>query len=340
MIAMSEKKLILPQGYKSPLGVIETEVAIKLIKDTFERELAEVLHLTRVSAPLFVRPSSGLNDNLNGVERPVQFDMKDLEEEVQIVQSLAKWKRLALHRYGFAPGEGLYTDMNAIRRDESLDNLHSAYVDQWDWEMIITQEQQTMEFLREVVEKIVSALWATQQNLCAQFSATKPFLTRDLTWITTQELEDMYPSLTPYERECEITREKGTVFLAQIGGKLKSGIPHDGRAPDYDNWSLNGDILIWNPLLNRVFEISSMGIRVDAQALERQLELAGCPERRELEFHRMLLEGALPLTVGGGLGQSRICMLLLQTAHIGEVQASEWPPEMTAACAEHGIRLL
>ncbi len=333
-------KLIIPKGYQSALNIMETEVAIKLVKDTFERELAEVLHLTRVSAPLFVRPSTGLNDNLNGVERPVQFDIMDITEEVQIVQSLAKWKRMALQRYGFSTGSGLYTDMNAIRRDETLDNLHSVYVDQWDWELVIDREQRTTEYLHSVVQKIISALWATQQNLCAQFPQLDNFLTREITFLSTQELEDRYPDLTPYQRECAITKECGTVFLSQIGGKLKSGIPHDGRAPDYDDWSLNGDILVWNPVLDRVFEISSMGIRVDSAALDAQLKLAGCEDRRELTFHKMLLADQLPLTIGGGVGQSRICMLLLQKAHIGEVQASEWPPEMVSYCAQNGIVLL
>lgn len=332
--------LIIPQHYRSRLDILETEVAIKLVKDTFERELAEVLRLTRVSAPLYVRPSSGLNDDLNGVERPVQFDIKAIAEEVQIVQSLAKWKRMALHRYGFGAGTGLYTDMNAIRRDEDLDNLHSAYVDQWDWEIVIEKEQRSMVFLRQLVEGIVAALWATQQNLCAQFPGVDCFLTRDITWLNTQELEDRYPELTPYERECAITKEKGTVFLSEIGGALRSGKPHDGRAPDYDDWSLNGDILVWNPVLERVFEISSMGIRVDAAALDRQLKTAGADDRREFTFHRMLLAGELPLTAGGGIGQSRICMLLLQKAHIGEVHASEWPEEMRRQCEAGGIFLL
>jgi len=337
---MDKDRLIIPAGYSSRLNILETEVAIKLVKDTFERELAEVLRLTRVSAPLFVRPSSGLNDDLNGIERPVQFDMKDLPEDVQIVQSLAKWKRMALHRYGIEPGKGLYTDMNAVRRDEDLDNLHSAYVDQWDWELVITKEQRCQDFLKGVVERIVAALWATQQNLCAQFPGVDSFLTRELTWMTSQELEDRYPALSPYERECHITRERGTVFLSQIGGVLRSGERHDGRAPDYDDWTMNGDILVWNPVLGRVFEISSMGVRVDAATLRRQLAEAGCPEREKLPFHRMLLEGRLPLTIGGGIGQSRICMLLLQKAHIGEVQASEWPQEMIDACAAGGVHLL
>lgn len=338
---MSIEKLILPQGYASYLNIIQTEQAIKLIKDTFERKLAEALNLTRVSAPLFVLPSSGLNDNLNGVERPVQFDILDMNEDVQIVQSLAKWKRLALHKYGFAKGDGLYTDMNAIRRDETLDNLHSVYVDQWDWELVIDEAERNMEYLKDLVRKIVGALTDTQAKLCAAFPQTcSSFLTEEVTFLTTQELEDMYPGLPPFERENEITKKHGTVFLMQIGGNLRSGKPHDGRSPDYDDWTLNGDILVWNPILQRVFEISSMGIRVDARALDAQLTARGCDDRRELPFHKMLLNNELPLTAGGGIGQSRICMLLLQKAHIGEVQASVWPEDMIRKCERNGIHLL
>ena len=337
---MKNNGLIIPQGYVSPLGTVDTEIAIKLVKDTFERELAKQLGLIRVSAPLFVKPASGLNDNLNGVERPVQFDILELGEDVQIVQSLAKWKRLALHRYRFKRGQGLYTDMNAIRRDETLDNLHSVYVDQWDWEMVIGPEDRTLEFLRQTVRKIMRALCETQEKIAAAYPALERVFNGDITFITTQELEDRYPNLSPLERECEITKECGAVFLMQIGAALKSGTPHDGRAPDYDDWALNGDILVWNPVLGRVFEISSMGIRVDAQALDRQLRIAGCDDRRELEFHSKLLAGELPLTIGGGVGQSRICMLLLQKAHIGEVQASVWPEEMIVDCEQNGIHLL
>lgn len=333
-------KLIVPTGYAPKLSVLETEIAIKLVKDTFERELAGALHLTRVSAPLFVHPSTGLNDNLNGVERPVEFDILHLPEGVQIVHSLAKWKRLALHRYGFGKGGGLYTDMNAIRRDEELDNLHSVYVDQWDWEKIIQPVERGEDYLRLVVSQIVGALYRTQEKVCARFPALDLFLQEDITFITTQQLEDRYPGLTPYERECEITKQHGTVFLMRIGGNLKSGRPHDGRAPDYDDWELNGDILVWNPLLERVFEISSMGIRVSPESLDRQLTIAGCDERRELPYHKMLLNGELPLTIGGGIGQSRICMLLLQKAHIGEVQCSVWPQEMMEQCESFGIHLL
>ncbi len=337
---MSSHKLIIPEGYKSNLDIIETEIAIKLIKDTFERRLADALNLTRVSAPLFVLPETGLNDNLNGVERPVQFDILDIGKDVQIVQSLAKWKRYALHKYGFANGCGLYTDMNAIRRDENLDNLHSVYVDQWDWECVIKRSDRNREFIEDVVRKIVDALVSTQDALIKEFPQIKPILRKDVTFITSQELEDKYPNLEPFDRENEITKEHGTVFLLQIGGKLKSGKPHDGRAPDYDDWTLNGDILVWNPILNRVFEISSMGIRVDAAALDQQLKLANCDDRRSFTFHKMILADELPLTIGGGLGQSRICMLLLQKAHIGEVQASVWPETMIEECEHNAIHLL
>lgn len=337
---MSSHKLIVPENYISSLDIIETEIAIKLIKDTFERKLAKALNLTRVSAPLFVFPETGLNDDLNGIERPVQFDVLDLGKNVQIIHSLAKWKRYALNKYGFGNGCGIYTDMNAIRRDEDLDNLHSVYVDQWDWERVIHKYDRNREFIEAVVKKIIGALFATQNALIAEFPQIKPVVTENITFITSQELEDKYPGLQPFERENEITKEFGTVFLLQIGGKLKGGKPHDGRAPDYDDWELNGDILVWNPVLNRVFEISSMGIRVDAEALDRQLRLAGCDSRRGLEYHRMLLNDELPLTVGGGIGQSRICMLLLNKAHIGEVQCSVWPQDMVDECEKNGIRLL
>ncbi len=334
------KRFIIPEGYQSRLDLVETQLAIKAAKDTFEKELANALNLIRVSAPLFVHPSSGLNDNLSGVERPVQFDVMDLPEDVQIVQSLAKWKRLALHRYGIAPGHGLYTDMNAIRRDETLDSLHSIYVDQWDWELVISQEDRTLDYLYLLAKKIVKALTRTQYRLCQQFPQLDEFLTEDVTFITAQELEDRYPNLLPFERECEIAKECGVVFLSQIGGTLKSGKPHDGRAPDYDDWSLNGDIIVWNPVMEQAFEISSMGIRVDEKSLAEQLKITGCEDRRELMFHKLLLEGKLPLTAGGGIGQSRICMLLLQKAHIGEVQVSEWPADMVEECANNGIIIL
>ncbi|MBC8570289.1 aspartate--ammonia ligase [Zongyangia hominis] len=337
---MSVKKLILPEIYLNKLDILETEVAIKLIKDTFERELAKALHLTRVSAPLFVRPESGLNDDLNGVERPVQFDILDLGADVQIVHSLAKWKRLALRRYGFGPGTGLYTDMNAVRRDEDLDNLHSVYVDQWDWEKVIDRDHRTFDYVKETVLDIVGALRKTQSVLSRAYPALDHLIEGDVFFITSQELADLYPQLTPHEREDRIAKEKGIVFISQIGGKLRDGKPHDGRAPDYDDWQLNGDILVWYPVLDRAVEISSMGIRVDPQSLAAQLKAADCEERSQLDFHKRLLAGELPLTMGGGIGQSRICMLLLQKAHIGEVQASIWPEDMIDECEANGIHLL
>lgn len=337
---MSLKRLVIPEGYRPILDVRQTEFAIKLIKDTFERELAKELNLYRISAPLFVRPESGLNDNLNGVERPVSFEIKDLKSSVEIVHSLAKWKRNALQEYGFHAGEGIYTDMDAIRRDEELDNLHSVYVDQWDWELCISEEQRTAEFLKEIVRKIFRALERTEDAVVKAFPGLPRFAPREVCFITAQELEDRYPALSPKEREDAITKECGAVFLMQIGGALKSGTPHDGRAPDYDDWTMNGDILVYYPLLGRAFELSSMGIRVDPAAMLRQLRLANCMERSELPFHKRLLNGELPLTAGGGIGQSRLCMLLLGKAHIGEVQASVWEEEMIKACEEAGIHLL
>lgn len=337
---MNQYQSIIPTEYKSRLSVLETEIAVKLVKDTFEHKLAENLNLTRVSAPLFVTPESGLNDDLNGVERPVEFDIKATGSTVQIVHSLAKWKRQALSRYQFSAGQGLYTDMNAIRRDEDLDHLHSVYVDQWDWEKIITREQRTKETLQETVKLIVAAIKYTQNVLVSKFSQIDSFISPNIHFITTQELEDLYPDLTPKERENAVCKEHKTVFLMQIGGALKNGQPHDGRAPDYDDWALNGDILVWYPVLNQAVEVSSMGIRVDESSLKQQLQIAGCEEREKLPFHQMLLEGKLPLTIGGGLGQSRLCMLLLQKAHVGEVQASIWPEEMIRECSEHGITLL
>lgn len=337
---MSDQNLIIPRHYTPLLDIMETELAIKLAKDTFERELAKALTLTRVSAPLFVQPESGLNDDLNGVERPVQFDIRDMGTDVQIVHSLAKWKRMALKRYGFQPGTGLYTDMNAIRRDEDLDNLHSVYVDQWDWEKVITEDTRTLDTLKETVRSILAALGKTQTALSMQFSPLSNFIPEDIFFLTTQELEDRYPELTPKQREDAVCREHKAVFLMQIGGKLKSGKPHDSRAPDYDDWQMNGDILLWYPVLDRAVEISSMGIRVDPDTLSKQLELSGCNQRRGLQFHQMLLHGELPLTMGGGIGQSRICMLLLHKAHIGEVQAAIWPEQMIDACEAQGITLL
>jgi len=322
-------------------NILETEVAIKFIKDSFERELADALNLTRVSAPLFVFPETGLNDNLSGVERPVEFDILDIHKrKVQVVQSLAKWKRLALKKYGFTIGTGLYTDMNAIRRDETLDAIHSIYVDQWDWEKVINPDERNLHTLKNAVKDIYEALKETQFKLCGRFGGMKPFLPEEITFVSTQELEDMYPDKSAKEREDAVTEKYGAVFLMQIGLPLKSGKPHDGRAPDYDDWMLNGDILVWNPVLEHAFEISSMGIRVDAKALDAQLQVSGCTERAELPFHKALLNGELPQTMGGGLGQSRICMLLLGKRHIGEVQSSIWPEEMISECEAEGIHIL
>ncbi|MGI6537088.1 MAG: aspartate--ammonia ligase [Caldicoprobacterales bacterium] len=335
------KGLTLPPGYCSPLDVKNTVIAIKLIKDYFETRLAKELKLQRVSAPLFVRPESGLNDNLSGVERPVSFDVKGIGgARVEIVQSLAKWKRMALKRYGFKAPEGLYTDMNAIRRDEDLDNLHSIYVDQWDWEKILLKEERTEETLRKVVKGIFRVFKDSEKFIIERFPVLESYLPENITFLDTQELEDMYPDLSPKEREDAITNKHKAVFLMKIGGRLKSGIPHDGRAPDYDDWELNGDILFWYPVLNRAFEVSSMGIRVDKETLKKQLYLANCPERINLEFHQALLKGELPDTIGGGIGQSRICMFLLNKAHIGEVQASVWPYDMLEACQAANIKLL
>ena len=333
-------KLFIPSGYKMPLPNYELQRAIAFIKDSFQTNLSIALNLRRVSAPLFVDGGSGLNDDLNGVERPVAFDIPDVGLNGQVVHSLAKWKRLALKRYGFHEGKGLYTDMNAIRRDEEVDNIHSIYVDQWDWEKIISREDRNVDYLKASVRAIVGAVCETAEALNVAFPSLRGKLEREVYFITTQELEDMYPDLTPSERETAICREHHTVFLMQIGKTLKSGIKHDGRAPDYDDWELNGDILMWNPVLERSFEISSMGIRVDEESLDRQLTLAGCNQRRELPFHKMLLNGELPLTMGGGIGQSRLCMLMLGTCHIGEVQASLWDKETIDACEKAGITLL
>lgn len=320
-------------------NIIETEVAIKFIKDVFERELARNLNLTRVSAPLFVFPESGLNDNLNGVERPVAFDVLDIGRDVEVVHSLAKWKRMALAKYGFADGEGLYTDMNAIRRDEALDALHSIYVDQWDWEKIISPSARNFDTLKAAVNSIYSALLGTEAALSERFG-TASVLPKKIEFMTTAQLEAEYPDLSPKERENAVTKRLGAVFLMQIGAPLKDGVPHDGRAPDYDDWLLNGDILLWDEPLSRAFEISSMGIRVDEAAMRRQLTAAGCEDRAALPFHRALLSGELPQTMGGGIGQSRICMFLLGKHHIGEVQASVWPESMVEECEKQGIHLL
>lgn len=334
-------KLFIPESYEAKLDLRETEVAIKKLKDYFENALAYELYLTRVSAPLFVKPKTGLNDNLSGVERAVSFDILDDNHEVaEIVHSLAKWKRMALGRYKFAVDEGLYTDMNAIRRDEELDNLHSMYVDQWDWEKVITEEMRTEVYLKGTVKKIYNAFLKTQNYILQEYPMLEKWLPEEITFITAQALLDLYPELSAKERENEICKEKKAVFVMQIGGSLSHGEKHDDRAPDYDDWKLNGDILFWNPLLDRAFELSSMGIRVDEEALEKQLKACGCEERAELEFHSMLLKKELPYTIGGGIGQSRICMFFLQKAHIGEVQASIWQDEMIKQCEEKGIYLL
>ena len=321
-------EIIVPQEYSSVLGLHETQIAIKTVKDFFQQELVKRLNLLRVTAPLFVRPKTGLNDNLNGVERPVGFEIRNADHAyAEIVHSLAKWKRYALKKYGFKPDEGLYTDMNAIRRDEELDNIHSIYVDQWDWEKIITRDERTTDTLKNTVREIYKTLKHTEKYMSIQYDYITEFLPEDIFFITSQELLDRYPNLTPKEREYQIVREKGAVFLMQIGDKLSSGEPHDGRAPDYDDWSLNGDIIVYYPVLDIAFELSSMGIRVDAESLKQQLGKSGCQERAELDFQKAVLQDELPLTIGGGIGQSRICMLFLRKAHIGEVQCSIWPKE-------------
>ena len=329
-----------PAGYVPCLGLYDTQKAIGLIKQTFEVKLCAALHLKRVTAPLFVDPALGLNDDLNGVERPVSFDIPATGSSAQVVHSLAKWKRLALHQYGFRPGNGLLTDMNAIRRDEALDNLHSVYVDQWDWEKVIEADQRNRDYLHATVQNIVYAISSTLDELKWEFPQLTTSLSRQVAFVTSQQLEDRWPDLTPKERENAFAREQGTIFIEQIGGKLKSGKPHDGRAPDYDDWTLNGDLLFWHEPLQCAVEISSMGIRVDPAALDRQLTLAGCDARRELAFHKMLLAGQLPLTIGGGIGQSRLCMLLLEKVHVGEVQVSLWDAATRKACEEAGIPLL
>lgn len=333
--------LVIPKNYNPHLTVRETQEAIKYIRDTFQKEFGKEMNLERISAPLFVEKSSGLNDDLNGVERPVRFDMAAIPgETVEVVHSLAKWKRMALYEYKFKPGEGLYTNMNAIRRDEEPDNLHSCYVDQWDWEKVITRQERTLETLEETVRTIFKIIKHMQHEVWYRYPNAVKHLPKEITFLTSQELEDRYPDKTPKERENLITKEYGCVFLMQIGDKLKSGIPHDGRAPDYDDWSLNGDILFWHDTLGCALEISSMGIRVDEKSLDEQLKKAGCEERRNLPYHKMLLSGELPLTIGGGIGQSRLCMLLLNRAHVGEVQASIWPQEMRETCRQNDIFLL
>ncbi|MBR4582109.1 MAG: aspartate--ammonia ligase [Lachnospiraceae bacterium] len=330
-----------PKGYESPQNIKDTQKAIKEVKDYFERALSDALNLTRVSAPLFVTPESGLNDNLNGVERPVKFTIKEQDErEVEIVHSLAKWKRMALQKYGFKKGEGLYTDMTAIRRDEDTDNLHSIYVDQWDWEKIIDKSERNEDTLKETVFRIYMAIKQTEYYMCGKYHFMDPFLPAEISFVTTQELEDRWPDKTPKERENLITKEKGAVFLMKIGGPLLSGERHDGRAPDYDDWNLNGDILVYYPILGCSLELSSMGIRVDEDSLVSQLRMAGCEERAKLPFQRAIIEKKMPYTIGGGIGQSRICMFFLQRAHIGEVQSSIWPDDVYDIAFDHNVNIL
>ena len=333
--------ITIPQGYRSPLSVYDMQVAIEFIKHNFQKELAYALNLRRVSAPLFVTEASGLNDNLNGYERPVAFDVPAVGEEGQVVHSLAKWKRYALKKYDFRVGKGIYTDMNAIRRDEALDNLHSVYVDQWAWEKVIRREDRTLDTLKRTAQEIVDCICDVSVRLNREYSSIHTRLCREMSAITAQELEDMYPDIPGgSQRENKYLEQHKTALIMQIGGKLRSGKPHDGRAPDYDDWALNGDILFWNDVLGRAFEISSMGIRVDAESLARQLKFAGCEERAKLPFHRMLLNDELPLTIGGGIGQSRLCMLMIGCAHIGEVQSSIWDQATRDACEKAGIKLL
>ena len=335
------KNLMIPENYKSDLNLHDTQVAIKTVKDFFQKTLSERLNLLRVSAPLFVTPDSGLNDNLNGVERPVSFGIREQNDaQAEIVHSLAKWKRYALKKYGFTYGEGLYTDMSAIRRDEDTDNIHSIYVDQWDWEKIIKKEERTVETLQNVVRTVYKALKKTEKYMSIEYDYIEEILPKEIFFITTQELEDMYPGCTPKEREYKIAKLKGAVFIMQIGGALASGEKHDGRAPDYDDWTLNGDIIVYYPVLDIALELSSMGIRVDENALLRQLETAGCPERAELPFQKAVLNHEVPYTIGGGSGQSRICMFYLRKAHIGEVQASLWPEDVMKEALANGIQLL
>ncbi|MCI5760149.1 aspartate--ammonia ligase [Bilifractor sp. LCP19S3_H10] len=333
--------IFIPDGYHSELDLKETQIAIKKVKDFFQNQLAAELNLQRVSAPLFVDPESGLNDNLNGVERPVSFGIKEQNErKAEIVQSLAKWKRYALGRYGFQPGQGLYTDMNAIRRDEDTDNIHSIYVDQWDWERVITKEERNRETLHRIVKNVYEALHVTEKYVENKFEYVHCILPEQITFVTSQELEDMYPDDSPKDREYKFARIHGAIFIEQIGGRLKSGEKHDGRAPDYDDWSLNGDIIVYYPVTDIALELSSMGIRVDEDSLKLQLKEAGCEERAELPFQKAILEKKLPYTIGGGIGQSRICMFFLRKAHIGEVQVSLWPEKDLKYAADHGVTLL
>lgn len=334
------KNLIIPENYSSPLTLRETQSAVKYIKDTFQKKLIAGLNLDRITAPLIVFSESGINDDLNGVERKVSFSMKEIDGTAEVVQSLAKWKRMALHRYGYENGEGIYTDMNALRRDDDVDNTHSIFVDQWDWERVLTREDRNTDFLKRTVETIAHAVVDTFYEVKAKYPKIQGDFNREVFFITSQELEDMYPDMTSKERENAITKEHGTVFISQIGSVLKSGKKHDGRAPDYDDWSLNGDLFFWHNALNASLEISSMGIRVDAQSLMKQLEICNATERTKFEYHKMILNDELPLTIGGGIGQSRLCMLMLDKAHIGEVQVSLWPADMVEKCKEGNIILL
>jgi len=333
-------KLCIPKDYESVLSMYETQTAIGDVKRLFEDNLSKALNLKRVSAPLFVEPQTGLNDDLNGFERAVEFDILETKTNAQIVHSLAKWKRMALHNYSFPIGEGIYTDMNAVRRDEEMDNLHSIYVDQWDWEKVIDSTTRNEDYLKSTVVSIVNAICDTSEKIKLLHPEIKIDISRDVHFVTTQQLEDMYPKLSPKERENAYLKEYKTAFIMQIGGLLKSGVKHDGRAPDYDDWTLNGDIVFWNDVLGTAFEVSSMGIRVDPKSLDEQLTAAGCDERRKLPFHQMLLAGELPLTMGGGIGQSRLCMLLLQKAHIGEVQVSVWDKDTIEGCKTAKVKLL
>ena len=334
------EKIHIPEGYQADLNLHDTQVAIKTVKDFFQQTLSQKLNLLRVSAPIFVDPASGLNDNLNGVERPVSFDIKDQIDNAEIVHSLAKWKRYALKKYGFSHGEGLYTDMVAIRRDEDVDNIHSVYVDQWDWEKIISREERTEETLKQTVRSIYSALRKTEKYMAVQYDYIEEILPKEIAFVTTQELEDMYSGCTPKEREYRFVKEKGAAFIMQVGKILRSGERHDGRAPDYDDWELNGDIMVYYPVLDIALELSSMGIRVDENSLDRQLTAAGCDDRRELPFQKAILNQELPYTIGGGIGQSRICMFFLRKAHIGEVHVSLWPQDVLDAAAAKGVQLL
>ena len=334
------KGLYIPEGYKSALTLRETQHAIKYIKDIFQQALSFALTLDRVSAPLIVKKGSGINDDLNGVERKVDFSVKEISADGEVVQSLAKWKRMALYRYGYQPGEGIYANMNAIRRDDDTDNTHSIYVDQWDWEKVITAEQRNVDFLKDTVKSVVKAIAYTKRKVGLRYPDVAGTICEEPFFITTQELEDMYPDKTSHERERLITQEHKTVFLMGIGGELASGKKHDGRAPDYDDWALNGDILIWDAVLDDSLEVSSMGIRVDSESLARQLAICGAEDRMKYDYHKMIADGTLPLTIGGGIGQSRLCMLLLNKAHIGEVQSSIWEDDVIRTCSENGITLL